>query len=229
MPVDWSNETRVFAITLALVSAPMAFAVATRLLQRKPLTRDSLEPAFYAQCYVFAPFLLFLSASVFLVMVAIVAAMGDALDAIPAVVGAGIGASVEASGEVGDEPIHRAWIDGPWGVALIAACAAITVLWFGFAQGAFFADAFRDGASKLRRLVRATAASGFAVLLCAALFVSWAFGSEAVVGLLATTAQATQHKPALEMPAEPPPPLPPPLPAPEPPTAPSSAVPGHAD
>ena len=68
---SWSLEAKIFTLAITLLSGPIAFSAATRLLGRQPMTRAGLEREFYAQCYIFAPFQLFLSVSLLLLLVVV--------------------------------------------------------------------------------------------------------------------------------------------------------------
>ena len=75
-----SDDTSLILLRLvAFASFPLIFAVHTLRKLRDPLTRQSLEPAFFAQCYANAPFALIVSVAATLTQIADVRALIAAL------------------------------------------------------------------------------------------------------------------------------------------------------
>ncbi len=164
---SWSIEAKIFTLAMTLLSGPIAFSAATRLLGRQPMTRVGLEREFYAQCYIFAPVQLFLSVSMLLLLVVVAEVIGQA---VAGAVSGGAGGSSDS---------------------LFGAEAAMYIffytgsIWFLVAQWFFFRHAFKGV-----RVRRGTViASG--IILSSALWVAIAsillLGSQFVVALLKAT------------------------------------------
>ncbi len=170
----WSIEAKVFTVALALLSGPIAFALATRLLQRRPMSRAELEPAFHAQCCIFAPFQLLASAAVLVVLSIVIEILVQALS-VGLSAGLGRGAALRPA---------PPWFSGWTGDLAIAACVVVPLVWFLAAQAWYFMQAFAEQPTWRGRALRALAAFVLAVLVWALLVGAWVLGSQAVVGVL---------------------------------------------
>jgi hypothetical protein len=122
---------------------------------------------------VFAPFQLFASATLLILIAAVVQAIVGAVTA-----GLGLGSG------------GRSWLAGPGGEVLLLAGAAITALWFVVAQGFYFMHAFAEGRPGAAHWSRATGALVLAVLIWGALVAVWVVGSQAVIDVLSLASKS---------------------------------------
>lgn len=165
----WAIESKIFALSVALMSGPIAFSAATRLAQGKPLTRSGLQPYFYSQCYVFAPFQLALAVCV-LILRAILTDVISSLISLPAAI-------------VGGWSPFESWML-KYGVYLLGSILFVAVSWFLLSECFFLYSAVDEAQPGLRRFLLVVWTFLISVVLWAAMVSVWVFGSEFVIDVV---------------------------------------------
>lgn len=168
----WTIETKLFALSVALLSGPTAFSVAIQLLQRKVLTRSGLEPYFYSQCYIFAPFQLAFAVCALIL-----------LDLLAEAIVHSLFSGLSAGGILSLPPLRESWML-KYGDYLLMTFVLITASWFIVSECLFISHAVYHGQPRLRRFLLVVCTFLISVVLWVAMISIWIFGSKFVIDII---------------------------------------------